>query len=146
MGIFLAFRRTSTTLVDLAYVCSAKGISDPKMLQGRGTTGLDDLVRLTLDLFLSKDEAVRLPNWDNELSAAQRTYAGLDAWIGLEVYRRVDKGSALGLPTTWNDFFGTPISLIHRGQLPVAHGKVVRWLAYGVNEMIETPDGQSPTL
>ena len=43
---------------------------------------------------------MHLSNWDDELFAAQRTYAGLDAWIGHEMYRRVDKGSALGVLTT----------------------------------------------
>lgn len=63
-----------------------EGHLGPKMLRGRGLTGPDNLVRLSLGLCLPKDEAVRLSNWDDKLSAAQRMYAGLDAWtVGLDL-------------------------------------------------------------
>ncbi|KAK4700377.1 hypothetical protein P7C70_g5873, partial [Phenoliferia sp. Uapishka_3] len=131
----------TSSLLDLADVCSEKGVGDPKTLKGRHSAGLDDLVRLSLGLYLSKDEAVCLSNWDEELSDTQQDYAALDAWIGLEVHRRVTSGTALGLPTNWKDPVGTAVSLVLRGQHAVADGQVVRWPGAGQSELLVLPDG-----
>ena len=70
---------------DVAALCKERGLISTQRIS------LSDICSRVLERFLPKDDNVRCSDWSNifGLSTAQKEYAALDAWAGLEIYNKV---------------------------------------------------------
>jgi hypothetical protein len=88
-----------TPTQDINEICYEKNIISEK------NVSLKALCRRLMKKDMEKDKNVAKSNWDTKLSAIQKTYAALDAYVSLEVYRLSLEAPTVAFrsPLEWED-------------------------------------------
>jgi hypothetical protein len=87
-------------------------------------TSLQSLVGAILKRSLMKDDLIRLSRWSSaSLSAEQKAYAALDAYVGLHLWTVLASKESVGQPLPEEVQAGQHVTL-YSGKTPVAEGRI----------------------
>lgn len=109
---------------------------------------LQTIVGAALGTYLEKVPDIRRGRWDLELAEEQQHYAMLDAYVALELYRKIKDRAVYNLPLTLTDPPGTAI-YFRANRKVIAIGVTLPKPAAGSAEVDEAPaeaDGKSSAL